>query len=191
MGGPMKVGFIVFHKLTILDFVGVYDAFTRLKTMDYLPDMSWEVCARTPEVQDDRGVVLKASHVDKPLDEFDVIIAAGGFGTRPLVKDLDFMSWVKTAEACGLKASVCTGALLYGAAGFLQGKRATTHPNAFDNLRPYCAEVLHERIVDEGEVITSRGVTAGIDLGLYLCEKFAGADARAAIKKQMDYPYGD
>ena len=187
----MKVGFIVFDQLTLLDFVGVYDAFTRLKTMQYVSGMSWEICARSAEVRDDRGVVLRASHVDKPLDEFDVIVAAGGFGTRPLVEDEDFMSWVKSAAACKLKASVCTGALLYGAAGFLEGKRATTHPNAFDNLRAYCAEVLDERIVDEGDVITSRGVTAGIDLGLYLCEKFAGAEARAAIKKQMDYPYGD
>ena len=187
----MKVGFIVFDKLTILDFVGVYDAFTRLKTMNYVPDMSWEVCALSSEVEDDRGVTLKASHVDKPLDGFDVVVAAGGFGTRPLMEDQQFIGWVKTAEPCKLKASVCTGALLYGAAGFLEGLRATTHPNAFENLRPYCAEVLDERIVDEGAVITSRGVTAGIDLGLYLCEKFAGAEARAAIKKQMDYPYGD
>lgn len=187
----MKVGFIIFDKLTLLDFVGVYDAFTRLKTLDYMPDMTWELCARTREVRDDRGVVLKASHVDKPLDEFDVVVAAGGFGTRPLVNDEAFVDWIKTAAPCKLKASVCTGALLFGAAGFLEGRRATTHPNAFENLRPYCAEVMDQRIVDEGEVITSRGVTAGIDLGLYLCEKFAGADARQAIKKQMDYPYGD
>ena len=187
----MKAGFIVFDQVTILDFVGVYDAFTRLKTMDYLPDMSWEVCAVTEEVRDDRGVALRASHVNKPLGEFDVIVAAGGFGTRPLVSDQTFMDWIRTAAPCKLKVSVCTGALLYGAAGFLEGRRATTHPNAFELLRPYCAEVMDERIVDEGEVITSRGVTAGIDLGLYLCEKFAGPEARQAIKKQMDYPYGE
>ena len=187
----MKAGFIVFDNLTILDFIGVYDAFTRLKTMDFVPEMSWEVCALSPEVHDDRGVVLKTSHVDRPLDGFDVVVAAGGFGTRKLVDDKRFMDWIKTAAPCRLKASVCTGSLLYGAAGFLQGRRATTHPNAFDALRPYCAEVADERIVDEGEVITARGVTAGIDLGLYLCEKFAGAEARTAIKKQMDYPYGD
>lgn len=187
----MKAGFIVFDRLTLMDFVGVYDGFTRLKTMDYIPDMSWEICALTPEVTDDRGVTLKTSWVNKPLDGFDVVVAAGGFGTRPLVEDRAFMDWIKTAAPCELKASVCTGALLYGAAGFLEGKRATTHPNAFQALRPYCAEVLDERIVDEGDVITSGGVTAGIDLGLYLCAKFAGAEARLAIKKQMDYPYGD
>ncbi|MCZ6556639.1 MAG: DJ-1/PfpI family protein, partial [SAR324 cluster bacterium] len=93
--------------------------------------------------------------------------------------------------SCKYKASVCTGSLLFGAAGFLQGKRATTHPNAYDALRPYCAEVVRQRIVDEGDLVTAGGVTSGIDLGLFLCEKFAGAEAKAAIKKQMDYPYGD
>ncbi len=88
-----------------------------------------------------------------------------------------------------LKASVCTGALLLGAAGFLKGKRATTHPNNFDELAPYCAEVVDERVVDEGDIVTARGVTSAIDLGLYLVERLASAAARARIAKQMDYPY--
>jgi cyclohexyl-isocyanide hydratase len=91
-----------------------------------------------------------------------------------------------------LKTSVCTGALLLGAAGFLAGKRATTHPNAFEELKPYCATVIAaRRIVDEGEVVTARGVTASIDLGLHLVERIAGREARARIAKQMDYPYDE
>ena len=88
-----------------------------------------------------------------------------------------------------LKTSVCTGALLLGSAGFLTGKHATTHPNAFDELNPYCASVVDQRVVDEEEVVTARGVTSSIDLGLHLVERLAGSEARVGIAKQMDYPY--
>jgi len=77
-----------------------------------------------------------------------------------------------------------------GSAGFLKGKQATTHPNAFNELRPYCAAVvMDQRVVDEGGVVTARGVTSSIDLGLHLVKRLAGSKARVAIAKQMDYPY--
>jgi cyclohexyl-isocyanide hydratase len=69
----------------------------------------------------------------------------------------------------------------------LQGRKATIHPNAYDLLRPYCAAVTDARVVDEGDVITARGVTSAIDLGLYLCELLAGPDVREAIRRQRDY----
>ncbi len=116
-----------------------------------------------------------------------MVIVPGGYGSRTLVNDNAFITWLRTSEACRLKASVCTGSVLLGAAGFLKGKRATTHPSAFDELRPFCEEVVDKRVVDEGDVITARGVTSSIDLGLYLCEKFAGREVRERIAKQMDY----
>lgn len=186
----MKVAFVIFNDLTTLDFVGVYDPVTRLKTMKFIPELEWEICAVTGEVHDDKGLRMGVTRVGGSLQGFDLLIVPGGFGTRPLLKDGSFVDWIRTGAPCKLKASVCTGSLLFGAAGFLEGKRATTHPNAFEALRPYCAQVSDERIVDEGDVITARGVTSGIDLGLYLCRKFAGSEATSAIKKQMDYPYG-
>ncbi len=186
----MKTGFVIFNDLTTLDFVGVYDPVTRLKTMNFLPEMEWEILALVEEVHDDRGLSMRPTRVGGSLGGFDLLIVPGGFGTRPLVEDANFVEWIRSAAPCPLKASVCTGSLLFGAAGFLEGKRATTHPNAFEALRPFCAEVSDERIVDEGAIVTARGVTAGIDLGLYLCARLAGAPAAAAIRKQMDYPYG-
>jgi cyclohexyl-isocyanide hydratase len=88
-----------------------------------------------------------------------------------------------------LKVSVCTGALLLGAASFLKDKRATTHPSAFQELKPFCRFVLDNRIVDEGNIITARGVSSGIDEGLYVVERLSGAEARSKIARQMDYPY--
>ena len=87
-----------------------------------------------------------------------------------------------------MKASICTGSLLLGAAGFLKGKKATTHPEAFGELRKYCSSVVDERIVDEGDVITAGGVSSSIDLGLYLCEKLAGRAVKEQIRRQIDYP---
>ena len=85
--------------------------------------------------------------------------------------------------------SVCTGSLLLGAAGLLEGRRATTHPSAYDLLKPYCDEVVETRIVHDGNVITGGGVSTSIDLGLYLISYFAGEAALNSVKKQIDYPY--
>ena len=187
----MKIAFIAFDRLTTLDLVGIYDPVTRLKTMGFLPSLSWDICALSTPVKDDRGLTLLPDRVGGSLEGYDLVVAPGGYGTRPLCQDAAFLNWVGTAKAAPLKASVCTGALLFGGAGFLQGLRATTHPSAYDELTPFCKEVRRERIVDEGGVITAGGVTAGIDLGLYLCARLAGAEARRRIKAQMDYPYGD
>ena len=85
-------------------------------------------------------------------------------------------------------ASVCSGSLLLGSAGYLRDKRATTHHQAVELLRPLCREVVtNRRVVDEGRVVTAGGVSSSLDLGLYLVEKFWGADARVKIAAQMEY----
>ncbi len=132
---------------------------------------------------------LSSDTVAEPLNEYDMVVVLGGFGTRALQHDEAFMEWVKSAAPVKLKISVCTGALLLGAAGFLADKRATTRPSAFDELAPYCAAGVNERVVDEGEVVTAQGVTSSIDLGLYLVERLASSEIRVRVAKQMDYPY--
>jgi cyclohexyl-isocyanide hydratase len=187
----MKFTFLIFNGMTTLDFIGVYDPVTRLKTMNFVEDVKWDVCGFTEKVTDDSGLVLTPTNVKENLDSYDLLIVPGGLGTRKLIRDADFIQWLQTARDCPLKTSVCTGSLLLGAAGFLQGKKATTHPNAFALLKGYCQEVLDQRIVPEEGVITSRGVTSGIELGLYLCEKIAGHDVKEKIRIQMDYKTED
>ena len=185
----MKVGFIIYDGMTALDFIGVYDPVTRLNTMGFLPDLHWEVCARSMTVEDGAGLAFIPTKVGEPLHVYDMIIVPGGYGSRKLVDDGTFIEWLRTAAPCQLKVSVCTGALLLGAAGFLKGKTATTHRSAFNDLKPFCASVVDRRIVDEGDVITARGVSSSIDLGLYLCEKLAGREAKERIRQQMDYEH--
>lgn len=183
----MRCGFVVFDDMTALDFVGVYDPLTRLHTMKLRGDFQWRICAPAPQVTDDRGLVMQADHVGQALDEFDLIVIAGGRGTRSLVSDDAFIAWLRSADGVPLKASVCTGSLLLGAAGWLRGKRATSHPLALGELSPYCAEVVSERIVDAGDVVTAGGVTAAIDLGLHLVERLAGSEQAKVVAAQMDY----
>jgi transcriptional regulator GlxA family with amidase domain len=185
----MKAALVIFDRITALDFVGFYDPVTRLKSMNIIEDFEWRICSATRTVVDDRGMRIEAQAVDEPLDSYDLLFVPGGFGTRDLQHDRRFIDWLKTARSVPLKISVCTGALLIGAAGFLKGRRATTHPSVYKDLEPYCAEVVRERVVDEGDLITAGGVTASIDLGLHLIQRLAGVAARERVASQMDYPY--
>jgi transcriptional regulator GlxA family with amidase domain len=189
----MKAALVVFDNMTSLDFIGFYDPITRLKTMKFLPDFDWKICAHSTQmgaqITDDRGLKITADSVGESLADYDLLFIPGGFGTRPLQRDAAFVAWIASAQNVKLKTSVCTGSLLLGAAGFLKGKRATTHPGAYKELEPYCAAVVQQRIVDEGGIITGGGVSTSIDLGLHVVQRLVGADARARMAKQMDYPY--
>ena len=185
----MKAAFIIFDRLTTLDLIGFYDPVTRLKSMNILPDLEWRICSDKRQVTDDRGLVITADSVNEPLGGYDLIFVPGGFGTRALQHNPEFIEWLRSAASVELKTSVCTGALLLGAAGFLRGKRATTHPTALKELEPYCKAIVTERVVDEGNVITAGGVSSSIDLGLHVVQRLAGIEARSRIAQQMDYPY--
>jgi len=183
----LRVAFIIYDGMTSLDFIGVYDPLTRLRTMEFMPDFEWEVCALTGDVSDGTGLRFAPTKIGESLGDYDMIIVPGGFGSRRLVRDEQFIKWLRSAASCKFKVSVCTGSLLLGAAGFLRGRKATTHRSAFNELERFCDQVVDQRIVDEGDVITARGVTSSIDLGLYLCEKFSGIEAKERIREQMDY----
>lgn len=185
----MEIAFVAYDGMTALDFVGAFDPVTRLRTMGYL-DVDWDVCARTEDVTATGSLTLDVDAVDEPLADYDLLVVPGGTETRDLVDDDAFVDWLSTGRGCDVVASVCTGSLLLGAAGMLDGRRATTHPDAYDLLEAYC-EVVPARVVDEGDVVTARGVTSALDLGLYLAERLADEETRAEIAAQMDYPHYD
>lgn len=185
----MKTAFVIFDRMTALDFIGLYDPITRLQSMRIMSAFEWCICAMAQSIVDDRGLWMEATSVAEPLDSYDMVCVPGGFGTRTIQHDQAFVDWLQTARSARLKVLVCTGALLLGAAGFLHGRRATTHPKAYNEREPYCASVIQDRVVDEGAMITASGVSAAIDAGLHIVQRLAGAEARARIAAQMDYPY--
>jgi cyclohexyl-isocyanide hydratase len=182
----MNVAFCIYDGTTVLDFVGAYDPITRLERMDFLP-VDWDVCARTESVAANR-LTLQVDRVKPELGDYDLVFLPGGCATRDLRHDESFVEWIRTAATCEYLTSVCTGSLLLGAAGFLDGRRATTHPSEFDTLAEY-AKVVDDRVVQDGNVITGRGVASALDLGLYVVEELSDAVTREAITEQMDYPH--
>lgn len=182
----MKIAFVVYDGMTALDLVGFFDPVTRLKTMGFKQDLEWDLCARREAVTAVGGLQICATKFGQPLGGYDMVFVPGGFETRALLDNRDFLDWIATARGSALRVSVCSGALLLGAAGLLEGKTATSHPRVLDILKRY-AHVSTERIVDDGDVVTAGGVTAAIDLGLYMCERIAGKEVRDRIQEQMDY----
>lgn len=183
----MKLAYIIFDGITWLDLIGIYDPLTRLRSLGYIPELSWDICSFVETAQDNFGLSMQPSVIKKPLSGYDAIIVPGGHGTRQLIFDEPFLDWLKTANEAKCKISVCTGSLLLGAAGFLKTKKATTHFTEYETLKSYCREVTTDRIVEDGDTITAAAVTSSIDLGLYLCNKWAGPDAANTIRKRMDY----
>jgi cyclohexyl-isocyanide hydratase len=155
--------------------------------MGFVPDLTYDICARTPAVRSIEGAELVPARVDNDLSTYDYVIIPGGDGIKGLMRDPAFLRWISVASDRTTVAALCGGSLLPGAAGLLRERRATTHPSLQPVLKNFAREVSTDRIVDEGCVITAGGVTSAIDLGLYLCEKIAGPDVREKIRKQMDY----
>ncbi|MCR8636011.1 DJ-1/PfpI family protein [Paenibacillus radicis (ex Xue et al. 2023)] len=185
----MKMAFVLFDRMTTLDFSGFFEAITWLKMLNAMDDVSWHLCSTTEEIKDDRGMTIKINHVRPDLSAYDLLFIPGGMATRQLQFDKDFVAWLQTAQDVKYKISVCTGALLLGAAGFLKGKRATTNPSAYELLVPYCSEVVKQRVVRDGNIFTGGGVSASIDLGLYVIESLTNTEIAKKVQQNMDYPY--
>ncbi|MFB9328476.1 DJ-1/PfpI family protein [Paenibacillus aurantiacus] len=185
----MKMAIVLFDGMTTLDFSGFFDAMTQLNRIPGTGGVSWRFCAMTESIVDDRGLAMRANSVSENLSDYDLVFVPGGMATRQLRHDEAFLAWLRTASGVPWKVSVCTGGLLMGAAGWLSGKRATTNKSAYDLLAPYCGEVAYERYVRDGQVFTGGGVSASIDLGLFVVESLYGAAAAKEAGRMMDYPY--
>ena len=183
----MKLAYIIFNGVTWLDLIGVYEPVSKLKSNKYLPELEWDICSFTEMAEDIFGLAVKPTKVRLPLHDYDAIIVPGGIGTRKLQFDSSFLNWIQSAAQCKYKISICTGSLILGAAGFLKDKKATTNFQEYETLKPYCREVVKDRVVNDNNVITAGAVTASIDLGLYLCGLWASQEAAEDIRKRIDY----
>lgn len=184
----MKIAYILFDGITLLDFIGIYDPISRLQSQKHLPELSWDLCGMQASIKDSFGLTIQVDQVQPDLSSYDMLIVPGGFGTRRLQKHPDFLSWMATAKDVAYKVSICTGSLLLGAAGFLQDKHATTHFNEYENLEGFAKKVHKNRIVKDGKTITAGAVASSLDLGLFICELLTDAETKEFVRKTMDYP---
>lgn len=179
----MKIAIFLFDKLAAQDAVGPYEVFRCVP--------GWDVQfagLRTGEVRSEGGLGLT---VDQTLDqttEADLVLVPGGRGSDALLEDETVLSWLRAIDAATKwTTSVCTGALLLGAAGLLQGKRATSNWLALDDLAKYGADPVGGRWVEDGKIVTAAGVTAGIDMALHLVDREAGPEVAQAVQLGIEY----
>jgi transcriptional regulator GlxA family with amidase domain len=180
----MQIAILIFDKLTALDAIGPYEVLRSVP--------GWEVNFVGPEkglVRTDSGALgLSADYSLGEVDTADVVLVPGGEGNRPLLSDDAVLSWLRQIDA-GSKwtTSVCTGSLVLGAAGLLDGKRATSHWLYLEQLREFGADPVGGRYVVDGKVITAAGVSAGIDMALHLVGQEAGPEVAQAVQLGIEY----
>ncbi len=179
----MEIAIPLYDRFTALDAVGPYEVLWRLPGAR----VRW-IGAEARPYATDRGLQLVAEATFDDVPAPDVLVVPGGTGTRDALGDERLVDWIRTAHATSTwTTSVCTGALLLGAAGVLDGLRATTHWAYMDDLARYGAEATSERVVAQGKVVTSAGVSSGIDMALSLAAEIAGTDVAQAIQLRIEY----
>ena len=187
----LTIGILIFDDAEELDFVGPWEVFTmanavRAETHRVLLVAEWDKPVRCAKGM---RVLADVSTVDCP--KLDVLLVPGGQGTRREVENVSLLTWIAQAAAdCRWVTSVCTGAMLLTAAGPAMGKRVTTHWGYVEALRQRgeAAEVLeNRRYVRDGNVVTAAGVSAGIDMALWLTGQLHGPDFARAVQKAMEY----
>jgi putative intracellular protease/amidase len=180
----MQIAIALFDRFTALDAVGPYEVLSRI------PGARVDFVAAEPGVYATDTRMLKLSversYADVPSPE--VLLFPGGIGTRALMHDEPTLDWVRKAhETSRYTTSVCTGALVLGGAGLLDGLEATTHWVSLPLLAELGARPVERRVVEQGKVFTAAGVSAGIDMALTLADRIAGPQVAQAIQLGIEY----
>jgi transcriptional regulator GlxA family with amidase domain len=180
----MEIAILIYDKLAALDAVGPYEV------MRNVP--GWDVRFVAKEKGDTRtedgSLGLVADHSLGELSAPDIVLVPGGRGSRPLMHDEELLQWLRDVDRTSKwTTSVCTGSLLLGAAGLLEGKRATGNWLVLEALRQFGADPVGGRWVEDGKVVTAAGVTAGIDMALHLVAMEAGPEVAQAVQLGIEY----
>jgi transcriptional regulator GlxA family with amidase domain len=181
----VQIAIGLYPGFTALDAIGPYAVFTNVPGVDVV------VCAdRAGPLADESDLLhFDLAHTFDEVPAPDVLLVPGGLVTRRIAAEGGpIVDWIRAAhETTTYTTSVCTGALLLGAAGVLDGLPATTHWVAYDHLRSYGAQPTEQRVVIEGKVATAAGVSAGIDLALTLVDRLHGAEVAQAVQLGIEY----
>jgi transcriptional regulator GlxA family with amidase domain len=197
------VGILLFDEVEVLDFAGPYEVFSRTRLIpgvesrrsdESAPFRVFTVAARSVAVMATGGLRVIPDFDFSAAPPIDVLVVPGGFGTRALLHDPAILAWIRqTATAARRVTSVCTGSLLLACAGLLEGRRATTHWGALALLAELDKTIRVEadrRVVADG-VVTSAGVSAGIDMALAIVEAMHGPAVADETARYMDYARHD
>lgn len=180
---PFEIGLLLFPGITQLDLTGPYEVFIKF------PDAKVRLIWKSPDPVTAGGgmqILPDTSFTDCP--QLDLVCVPGGAGMNPLLNDDETLGFIRSqAKGARYVTSVCTGALVLGAAGLLKGKRATTHWMSHDMLSAFGAIAVSERYVIDGNIVTGGGVTAGIDYALAIAADLHGEEVARAIQLAIEY----
>ena len=188
---PLRVGVLVFDGVEELDAVGPWEVLASWARLSALHPDVLTFSADGGGVRCAKGLGLVPDTSAEDVGPLTVLLHPGGRGTRTLMADERHLAWVRAMRATTpLMTSVCTGSLVYAAAGLLAGRPATTHRSTLDELAAADPSVLvdtESRFVADGDVITAAGVAAGIDMALHLVARLEARDAAVAVRRAIQY----
>jgi len=184
-----NIGILIFNQAEELDFVGPFEVFGMTAKLRPNSLQPFTVQQEGKEVKAVNGLRVIPDYSFQDCPKLDIILIPGGIGSRNEMKNSQTLNFVKrAAESCDLLLSVCTGALILAAAGILDDKRATTHLEALNELKAFPkVTVDHQRYIRDGKVITSAGVSAGIDMALYVIKELYGSTLCTDVARRMEY----
>jgi transcriptional regulator GlxA family with amidase domain len=179
----MKLVFLLYEKMTALDLVGPHEILSRLPQAETL-----RVALEKGPVLSDSGLVLYADAALSDVNQADILVVPGAGNATSLKSHPMILNWIKQIhQTTEWTTSVCTGSLILGAAGILDGVSATTHWAAFERLNSCGAKPVHARVVEDGKVMTAAGVSAGIDMALVLASKVIGPEFAQTMQLALEY----
>lgn len=194
MAQKWKVGILLFNQVEVLDFAGPFEVFsvTTGKQLSEKPFFVYTVARTKEPIKARNGLTVIPDYDFKNAPDFDILIIPGGYGAEEIeIKNPIVIKWIKeSSKKADLTASVCTGAFLLAKAGLLDGKFATTHWMDLERLKKEFPEVMvigDKKFVDEGNIITAGGISAGINMSLYIVEKLLGRETAQTTAKRMEY----
>jgi len=196
-----RVGILIFPAVEVLDFCGPYEVFsvTRLnedrRREESSPFELLLVAQSGEPVVATGGLRVIPDVTLDTCPSLDILVVPGGWGTRKEISNQRLLTWIsERAKQVETLTSVCTGAMLLGQAGLLDGRRATTHWRSLDQMRQSFPAVTVEdklHVVEDGHVLTSAGISAGIDMALRVVARYFGDAVGRATSRHMEYPFPD
>jgi transcriptional regulator GlxA family with amidase domain len=191
---PKTVALLLFPDVEVLDFAGPFEVFSvAALSAEPAPFRVVTVAATTAPISAIGGLKVTPDHDLHSCPQADILLIPGGNGSRAAMRNDKILAWLK-AQAAGAEivASICTGALLLGKIGLLDGLRATTHWTAIEELRAVSNKIdvqPQTRFIDNGKVLTSAGISAGIDMSLYLVKRLCGDALADLVVREMEYDW--
>jgi len=187
------LGIVIFDDVEVLDFAGPFEVFSVTNEHNDNDLFNVILISVNEEIINAKnGLKVVSDCFINDVNNLDILLIPGGQGARPLVNNSEFIHWVQLiSKNCELVLSVCTGALILAKAGILNGLKATTHHQAYGELRQLVAntEIIEgdKRFVDNGKVITSGGISAGIDMSFHVIDRFFGKEVSDKTANYMEY----